>query len=105
MKGFVALVVVLFVTAVAPAGDYGDPLPLDKRVAALEKKVAELEAKLAAVAPAPVQVQPPVAPPTWYIQPAGSVDWPTIPMTGPYQTCVGGNCSVQYAQPVRIFRR
>jgi hypothetical protein len=103
MRQFGALTVVLFVSAAAPAGDYGDPLPLDKRVAALEKKVAELEARLAAVAPPPVQQ--PVAPPTWYTQPAGSVDWPTIPMTGPYQTCVGGNCSVQYAQPVRIFRR
>lgn len=95
MRLFSALVVVLSVAAVAPAGDYGDPLPLDLRVASLEKKVAELEARLAAVAPPPVQQ--PVAPPTFlpvYTQPVDQ-----------FQTCVGGNCTVQYAQPVRLFRR
>jgi hypothetical protein len=98
MKGFVALTLVLFVTAVAPAGDYGDPLPLDKRVAELERKVAELEARLAAVAPAPTPVQQPVAPPTFL-----PVSYQPVQQ---FQTCVGGNCSaVQYAQPVRIFRR
>lgn len=95
MKGFVALVVVLVMTAVVSAGDYGDPLPLDKRVAVLEKKVAELEAKLTAVAPAPVQQ--PVVQPTFL-----PVNYQPVQQL---QTCVGGNCSVQYAQPVRIFRR
>lgn len=95
MRQFGALTVVLFVSAAAPAGDYGDPIPLDLRVAALEKKVAELEARLAAVAPPPVQQ--PVAPPTFLPI--------TYQPTQQLQTCVGGNCSVQYAQPVRIFRR
>lgn len=95
MRTVFALSVALFACSTVVAGDYGDPLPLDKRVAALEKKVAELEARLAAVPPVPVQ--PPVAPPTFLpvnYQPAVQ-----------YPTCVGGNCNVQYAQPVRFFRR
>lgn len=95
MRLFGALTAVLFVSAAAPAGDYGDPIPLDLRVAALEKKVAELEARLAAAAPPPVQQ--PVAPPTFL-----PVNYQPVQQ---FQTCVGGNCSVvQYQRPGLLGR-
>jgi hypothetical protein len=119
-------------SAVCRAGDFGDPLPLDQRVAALEKKVAELE-RLAK--PVQTVAGPVVSPfattvtnvptqsfgcPTTFATPSvsytvGSAD-PVVYMTsgGQTVTCVNGQCStsgggaVEYQRPglfQRIFRR